>query len=817
MKDGRFDEELRKAFGNDAALLLQLKQYPDRARIERILSDRKREIGARGPKMKNVKRAAARKAKLAVTGLLQAVVDTKREGQPEPPVESFPVQVIKRLLQEEKLDPVLREKLEVCLTNESASRALLRDLALCIDRLNDSLDNYAKSRLLAKDIEGYTRAWRVRLSERFKSREPKKLNKVSDGVGSIVEDLRVFVENYTPEIDHKIRAVPAPFEIVSAATYVDHDAFNPAMVIALLQESIDTSTHDGIKEWQMLESYTVSNNSVESLLKHLRLWIKKLGIQEPTSSNWVDVWKLYYARKSASIIVSNRMYAHRLAASIATHMDTEHEYSPKTIREYLLALATGEDESAITAYIQKETDTPEKLIAFAREMLYLAGKCDAPHPEDGENAAPAPVSVLLAAAAQMLFFKVKQRDRSGAVKKVAGDKGATKVRTEMLGMLSATESDLRSFTRNADGSLTESSSGAKSHVQGVTVLADAPQLSIILGSGQSNRGDVTEELTGVHQSDFAAFDPTDGVVSTRTNDLDATSGVWLKDDFGSTAQDKPMSLEELAAITSLPQRAVPTIGAYQSGTSQGASHPFVTHTVETTDGVSQAEKAPTKVAVRATRATLRNALAFSSPFAALAVSGLLAFAGAGRSPTATAIAPHADVYVTQHVPLLTASTSPSVDQKVTAVSPSFTHDVGARITQEPRQMSRLLFHSGPVLPQGINSCIHGSAKNILRNQFGIVGEVQLEDLASKAETAIRSVRHHTLHTEPGDEVSLAYDNLTGWWTVRQIRHGTMVAEAWFESGVVEVFPTNSYLKPNLLHTLSHKVKGWWQSFKNFWV
>lgn len=593
--------------------------------------------------------------------------------------------------------------------------------------------------------------------------------------------------------------------------------FSAGMLVALLQESIDTTTEAGKSEWALLENYTNSNANVELLITKLRAWLAKIGVADPKIANWVEMWKLYAGRKLTPVAPS-AIATVLDAKRIESRMVTAEDLTPETVRDFFFALCNGPDAQIQRDFVTTQTDSPAKLLEFTRVVIELAQSCTlAPADDDGTEVVPATATELLRGAAKIIFFRLTNPSRLSpvpAAPKLTED-------SKLLPQHNDPEEKPVLLVRSAEGDLSipEEQDNSPS---GVMSLGDRAQLSARPLEGLFDAVDYS--VVRERPENLAEVEHSGVIVTgelTRTNETSVTSN---SADFADESGDE--SDAGLQADLSAPSDLPPEVASVDyPSTSDTSATIRVQHSTISTEPViktSQPQLAANSDSSKRTPNSARKVVSFGTPLLAAAFAYVFASTMANRPAPKDA---GKSINSAQISTIL--GIRPSLTTASAALTPKENHQVRLNtdrcvdrssslvVAAAPALQSVPVFFSGPVLPQGHNTCIMGGAKNILRTQFHIVDERQLEELSAQAETAIRTTRSEGIHTQPGDVVALAQDATSGMWTVRQLRNGEIIAHATFIEANSPL--TDSYLKPSLLSRVGNKVKSWWKSFRGFWA
>lgn len=559
--------------------------------------------------------------------------------------------------------------------------------------------------------------------------------------------------------------------IDSAEKDVESGDFSPGILVALLQISIDANTDLGRQEWALLEEYTSSKAATETLIVALRAWLAKMAITEVKSTHWVDVWKLYAARKLTPATPSARPSVLD-AKKIGKRMDEANDLQPETIRDYFLALCHGRDDR-YTNYILSATANPEGLCAFAKNVIRLANQCAIPDPDkiDEPDSEPQPISRQFVDALPLLLSQIDT-----PFQRITPDPLELKAAREAKKLTPndrTHDADVIRLSRNADGILRPSDSDVEdtSDHSGPISLGELAHIT-----RSSAAGDF--ELMARDESDVSRVQ---AILSASETNADGLVELSVDRSGVTTTAD-------LATVNA-------------GGTGLGLHN--------SDSGKPKPERVAVRAASEGAAAPMRRMLSrrasWTARIAAIAASFLITDNIAHRQRSADASQPTA-------VSQVRVTTSLNSLRKEETVPPmhalSVDHAVPYQVVSTP-----LVFHTSEVLPQGPNTCIMGGAKHVLRTAFHINDEFRLEQLAALAENAIKAVRSSALHTRSGDQVSMAYDETVGLWLVRQLRGDEVVAQATFN----DTSMTQSYLKPNLFNRLWNKGKSLWQIFKGWWA
>ncbi len=592
--------------------------------------------------------------------------------------------------------------------------------------------------------------------------------------------------------------------------------FSAGVLIALLQESIDTSTEIGKREWALLESYSGSTAAVEILIAKLRSWLVKMDVADPQITNWVEMWKLYAARKLAAIPtpvtlvgadvpdmdvvleVANTVEVNMTTTdepdvqAMAAHIDGSRDYSPAALKAYLLASCHGDEAEVKRAYIESETDTPEKLATFITTILNLAGDREIAEAEEvASKATSSPVTALLTLGLQVLLFEFKRDNRPSPVPVEPRAWHLNKGVGEFENVADENEH----FDRISLGLGEDPAERSK-----VTVLADLPAVTSL---PETDFPDVFISL-GEEETEVSFVRPRE-ITNPLGEATGETSGIIAVNQLGDSQAIE--SLKSISADPSLVDMDKVSLTVDPAITNINARRTLT----PIQNGI--ARNLPRR------QGLLSSLASVTGPMFAVAASMLLAAGLTGRtsgSDTNSRGEMITDVRAsttTLHS-VTSIANSPRREREVcTDQVVNTDHNTLAVVSPKP-----LVFYTEDVLPEGPNTCIMGGAKHVMRTRFNIVDELRLEQLSTQAETAIRVARPVGIHTKPGDQVALAYDEVNQTWLVRQLRGGQTIVQASFAStdSAIVAFH-NETVKPNLLTKLWNKGKSLWQSFRGLWA
>lgn len=573
--------------------------------------------------------------------------------------------------------------------------------------------------------------------------------------------------------------------INAAIEDIDSGEFSPGVLVAILQASIDTATEEGKREWELLEGYTSSKMTVDKLITSLRLWLVKLDISEPKGADWIKIWKLYAARKLTPVTAPNLAGVLQPKA-IGSRIDNHKDYNALTIRNYVLALC-AELPAKYRDHIQLVTSTEEGLKSFAVNVLRLANQGAIPDPDQPDNGAELdkPVTALVVQALPLLLAQI-----DNPALRVTPVPPEPRSSTDSFVLVTGLErgDDQIRLARNEEGTLTPLD--ADPEKSGPVSLGELAKITRPAAVGDFEPLDASAgEISVVREREF-----NDGLQAATVE----KSGVMVRDLAVHNVADSLTETSGSGAVADIiVQEPVPS-----------------TLRADTPINKGMVRSRPSKPGFWA------SLTSFTGPMFAVAASMLIAAGFTGRSKE---IDPnHSDMITDVRSSIHTLRSTASV------VSSSFngrdicTHQVISAQQDTVRSVvstTTPVFYTGDVLPQGPNTCIMGGAKHVLRSQFNIVDEMRLERLSNQAENAIRVARTAGMHTNPGDQVALAYDETSQTWFVRQIRDGQIIVSSSFVSSEGHNVTTanESYFKPNFLNKLWTKGKSLWQSFKGLWA
>lgn len=581
------------------------------------------------------------------------------------------------------------------------------------------------------------------------------------------------------------RAKREAFTNLSTVIAIHANIDSDAGLVALFQESIDINTEAGRAEWSLLESHTQSNQAAKTLIAKLSAWLKKLNIFDPQASHWVDAWKLYAGRKL--IPVAQSALANVLDAKrIESRINTADDLTPETIRDFLLALCTGPDAQTQRDYITAQTDSPQKLVEFKKMVLELAQSCTlAPAADDGSEVVPATATELLRGAAQIIFFRLTNPSRLSPVPSEPRFGGLA---MSLPTSVENPNDDAIRLVRGGDGKL--SPLDADPEKSGPVSLGKLAKITRHAAVGDFEPLDASAgEISVVRERGF-----NDGLQAATVE----KSGVMVRDSVVLNVADSLTESSESGAVADVIVPApVPSTFRADTPVNRGL-----------------VRSRPSRQGLGA------SVTSFTGPMFAVAASMLIAAGLTGRSKE---IDPnHSDMITDVRSSIHTLrSTAPVLSSAVNERDLCTDQVISAQQDTVRSVVSTTtpVFYTGDVLPQGPNTCIMGGAKHVLRSQFNIVDEMRLERLSNQAENAIRVARTAGMHTNPGDQVALAYDETRQTWFVRQIRDGQIIVSSSFVSSDGNNMTTanESYFEPNFLNKLWTKGKSLWQSFKGLWA
>jgi hypothetical protein len=565
---------------------------------------------------------------------------------------------------------------------------------------------------------------------------------------------------------------------------IDSGEFSPGVLVAILQASIDTGTEAGKREWDLLEGYTSSKMTVDKLIASLRSWLVKLHISEPRGADWIKIWKLYAARKLTPVTASNlaRVLSSKV---IGSRIDKYKDYNPATIRDYVLALC-ADLPAKYRDHIQLVTSTEEGLRGFVANVLRLANQGSIPDPDQPDDASEEnkPLTALLVQALPLLLAQI-----DNPALRVTPVPPELRFSTDSVVLFTDPESDEDQIrlARNEEGTLTPLD--AAPDKSGPVSLGELAQITrpAAVGDFEVNGASSAGEMSGVREREF-----NEGLQAATVEE----SGVMVRDS------------EVLAGVGALSDTDEPVV---------------VTTALTPSPSTLRADTPLNMEVIRflPPRPGLWSSLSsLTGPMFAVAASMLIAAGLTGRPKEMDTH--HSDMITdvrsAMH-PLLSSDRGVSASGNAREICTDQVISAEQDTVRSVVSTTSPVFHTGDVLPQGPNTCIMGGAKHVLRAQFNIVDEMRLERLSNQAENAIRVARPAGMHTNPGDQVALAYDETNQIWLVRQIRDGQVIVASSFVAAEVNytTIENESYFKPNFLHKLWTKGKSLWQSFKGFWA
>lgn len=567
---------------------------------------------------------------------------------------------------------------------------------------------------------------------------------------------------------------------------IDSGEFSPGVLVAILQASIDTGTEAGKREWDLLEGYTSSKMTVDKLIASLRSWLVKLHISEPRGADWIKIWKLYAARKLTPVTAPNLAGVLK-PQQIGSRIDNYQDYSALTIRDYVLALC-ADLPAKYRDHIQLVTSTEEGVRSFAANVLRLANQGAIPDPDQPDNGAELdkPVTALLVQALPLLLAQI-----DNPALRVTPVPPEPRFSSASIPLVTSPEKydDHVRLVRNGAGTLTPLD--ADPEKSGPVSLGELAKITrpAAVGDFEVEGASSASEISVVREREFNDGAPAQAVEK---------SGVMVRDPEVLNVVDSLTEGNESLAEAGVSVQA-PVQSAFRADTPINR-------------GVVRSR--PSK------RGLWSSLISGTGPMFALAASMLIAAGMTGRPKEMDTH--HSDMITdvrsAMH-PLLSRDRGVSASGNAREICTDQVISAEQDTVRSVVSTTSPVFHTGDVLPQGPNTCIMGGAKHVLRAQFNIVDEMRLERLSNQAENAIRVARPAGMHTNPGDQVALAYDETSQTWLVRQIRNGQVIVASSFVAAEVNytTIENESYFKPNFLHKLWTKGKSLWQSFKGFWA